>query len=257
MFKSLMHFYIPALAALVFFGGVYAAHFGIASVQPESDEIKSVKIVYESDTYYYGSGNYEDMMTFGIEVSSEEVNKIISDALKENIEHMNDGRYYSTEYTQTHRIDRNVVIKLESGVEITRQIRFTVDEVRELRRQMANASEEYRNALIAIPDISGIYEIWVTNHIPEWNENQSFKSYIWNMFESEYNALPTEEKVELKLYTAYPGNENDKEEYYVYVDAFQDGWSYYYLDPDTMPKTYERVAKYAYRQNTEDSIKSR
>lgn len=188
MFKSMRHFYIPLLAAFIFFCGIYATRNSIMSVQPDPDEIKGITIVNNS----YRGASYEEHQTRNVSVNVPEANEIVSEALKEYINHGVD-RWNGESMRRVQTI-----ITLKSGRKVGRIIYVPTSEYFELIDYFTTA-DEYAEKYVKMPSNKEITNMYSGDSFIM--SNSSGANAIWSTFIDEYNALPLEKQVELKQFS--------------------------------------------------------
>lgn len=204
MFRSLILFWIPVVVAVGFFGAVKVTELAVESVQPDGDDIAQVVLV---DPYEFaGYGDHVEI-PYDVKLSSSGVRNMISNILRDHIEYeydYRDGlRYEETSYWEDRNTYINVKIKLENGITVTRNLRFSDDELAKLSRYAADESEEYRESLIRLPKSEKIYRIEICGGSTVYDGHGSggfFNgSKILEMFYNEYNSLSDKEKAEYRI----------------------------------------------------------
>lgn len=127
-------------AALI--GCMFGVYYGVISFKPDSDDIKSVRIISNS----YDQYDYFAAMSDKIELDSKEIKQLVSSTLKSNINDEINNTYYSDMAYCT------VAIKTGTGTHY-RSLEFTQKQYAELLDEM-NKSEDYQKLFLTLPKVN-------------------------------------------------------------------------------------------------------
>ncbi len=176
--KSLPLMVIPLAATLLMVSGIFCVRNAINNYRFDPDEVDGFCFV---NSY---SNTYETLMTNKVYAEGDKAGEILADALEYSVN--------KAEYGYQHTTFERVLIKLDSGRIVARNLYILDDEYEELVNIMNNSSE-YRSAYLNIPHPDDISSAGCYNN---FDKAQSKK--IYRVFYEEYNSLSTAEKMLVK-----------------------------------------------------------
>lgn len=151
---------IPALSIVFILNAILiAAMAGVynynLSFVPSSDEIDYIRIPANSD-YYMSLNGLLDQKAQEIKVSDDNLNKLISEALKEDVEDIKNNSYFEsdTDIYYTADMSKKIIISV-NGIEHTRIIKLSNSENSLIAEYLRN-NDEYRKAYQSLPDPSKV-----------------------------------------------------------------------------------------------------
>lgn len=257
---------LVVLAGGILFGvSIPLAGNGALYYTPDADEIKSISMYNQQNSYGYYDSTYEDLLIGKVEISSPEALKMVADELKEMKEtslassprkYLNPDIYVYDEMTGGYydKLDieyKQVTLKItdKSGIVRGRTLCFTEDEYLKLQMLFAE-TKEYENALLAMPTDKEILSIWTPISFDYDGDMESENQKMWDSFVKEYNALSLEEKVEYKSSGDYYYSELGFEiSGSVGVNSFS---RRYNVDLQYFPKTAKLMVEAMNRENSYD-----
>lgn len=183
--KSLPVLVVPVVISVLLSGVAFLARNSVWNMMPDADEIEGISLA----TSYYRTKTYEQIKIEDIVVGNDTLNTLVSDALKDTVEHAKDtGASHVSN-------SRRVLIHLKSGKTIGRYVSMTDEQYKQMRNGFYE-SAEYRNALLSLPSSSQIDDISFSNLSVSSNDAKR----LWASFLYEYNMLSNDEKRIIKEY---------------------------------------------------------
>ncbi len=204
---------------------------------PDADDIDSVQLLSDND-YYYGRDWY-GMEAEKLKVTDEKVRKIISEALKDNMDNYekngciyikDNGKYSSYLSSETTQI-----VAIRNGLSVHyRKIAFTDEQYSALLNALQN-DEKYIKAVQTLPrPAKGSISIANYNDIISDKDEEK----IFESLQKEMYKLSIEEIYEVaKNYTYEPG----AFEIDYYTDDFSSLYIYLNINSKYFPKTFEML----------------
>lgn len=211
--RSLPLMIIPVVVTVLMVSGIYVTSNVIYNDKFTADEVDSFCF-----TNYYSS-TYERRVTDGVFVKSERAGEILADALEYSI----NGEYHlSTVYER-------VLIKLDSGRVMARNLHIPDEEYKELQDILFNSPDFY-NEYLKLPHPNEITTAYTHSGLSGADTISLYRSFY-----EEYNTLSYSDKLRIK---------NPKGEYVsvgsISLSGYMDGRSYsayYNVVFELLPKT--------------------
>ena len=147
MVRAMPGFLIALVIDIVAVGAMFGIQYSVESYQPTPDEISGVYLYYSDyDNEYFGT------VTSDIKIKDSTVNRIISAALKDNIEHTKKGRELGTDYYDYYSEHDEIRVYIESGgIKHFRNLMLPYSDSEKIVAAL-NQNAEFKKAFTHLPD---------------------------------------------------------------------------------------------------------
>ncbi len=147
MVKSMPTFLIVLAIDIAAVGAMFSIQYAVESYQPTPEEISGVYLYYSDyDNEYFGT------VTSDIKIKDATVNRIISAALKDNIEHTKKGREFGADYYDYYSEHDEIRVYIESGgIKHFRNLMLPYSDSEKIVAAL-NQNAEFKKAFTHLPD---------------------------------------------------------------------------------------------------------
>jgi hypothetical protein len=239
MFRSAPLLLAVAAVCVLFGVTLNAVRSSLLNFSPSAGQIESVTILpLSEDTNRYATNSYESYNELGLKalpLTGSTLKGAVADILAGDVRSLKasvDGLYQSP-YTNYH-----VGIRLKNG-QYAERILYAAGAMNAKIKKALYANSTFFNASTALPDEKSV-DI-VTASFDNQSLSETACKKLWQLFKTEYDSLPNEEKLSVDASPGAFSNTNPILSVYgsLGMERFQNN----YMINDTLPKTEQFYAK--------------